>query len=93
MVLETEVSKSRGKTNEFQENLDAQGKVIDSLRRDLYKEHLKNISIEKRFDCIEQLSKKNNVRIVDMPEVNSIHLSKQVVELLILPNIGEEDIQ
>ena len=90
--LEKEVSECKEKTNKFEEKVEAQCRAIDGLRRDLYKEHQRNISLDKRVDCIEQSAKENNVRIVDLPETKGSNLTKQVVELLNLPNISEEDI-
>ncbi len=91
--LENQVTESRETINDLTEQLELQSITTDNLRRDLLKEHEKNISIDQRLDCLEQSSKSKNVRIVGLPEINNVDLTKQVTELLSLPNINEEDIQ
>ena len=75
------------------EKSEVQGRAIEGLRRDLYKEHFKNASFEQKLDSLEQSLKQNNVRIVSMPESDEGNLTTQIVELLNLPDINEQDIE
>ncbi len=91
--LEKVVTETKEKLENAEQQREVQSNIIDNLRRDLYKEHDRNASIEQQVDCIQQTLKENSVRIVDMPECDEKDLDKQVVDLLSIPDITKEDIQ
>ncbi len=92
-ALEKAVTETKENLKNAENQRGFQSGIIDNLRRDLYKEHNRNISIEQQLDCIKQASRENNVRIVDMPESDEKDLKKQILDLLSIPDITEEDIQ
>ena len=89
--LEKEVVDLKKMVAEDKQQIQFQTELIANLRRDLHKEHTRNISFDQRLDGFDQSRRDTNVRIVGLPENDEV-LNSQVVQLLKLPNIMEQDI-
>ncbi len=63
---------------------------ISSLRRDLYKEHDRNVSLQTKIDDFDQRQREKNVRIMGFPEHDDgdSDISNELVQL-----VGATDIQ
>ncbi len=57
--------------------------TVSNLRRDLYKEYDRNISLQSRLDQLEQNQRENNVRVMGFPEQDDdINIKTQLVQLV-----------
>ncbi len=66
------------------ENQEKAVETISGLRRDLYKEHDKNLNLQARIDGLDQKQRERNVRIMGFPEVdeNSNNLKSDLIRLV-----------
>ena len=89
-VLESKVKQLTEDKQLEEENHEKTLQSISSLRRDLYKEHDKNVSLQTKIDEMDQRQRENNVRIIGFPEQHDddSDISNELVQL-----VGATDIQ
>ncbi len=77
------------------ENNEKTLETMFGLRRDLYKEHDKNQSLQTRIDNLDQKQRERNVRIVGFPEVEESHgdIKSKVIQLIGESGISAESIE
>ncbi len=83
-ILERNVKQLSEEKILMAENQEKTVETISGLRRDLYKEHDKNLNLQARIDGLDQKQREKNVRIVGFPEVeeNSSNLKSDLIRLV-----------
>ncbi len=75
------------------ENHEKTLQTISGLRRDLYKEHDKNISLQERIDVLDQKQRERNVRIVGFPEMEENQLRIELIQLVCESGLSVDSIE
>ena len=91
--LENKVKELSEEKKLMAENHDKTVETICGLRRDLYKEHDKNLSLQIRIDGLDQKQRERNVRIVGFPEVEERNLKSELIRLVGESNLTVDSIE
>ena len=94
-ILQSNVEQLSEEKKLQEENHEKTLETISGLRRDLYKEHDKNLSLQTSIDGLDQKQRERNVRIVGFPEFEDSHsdIRRELIQIVGESGISAESIE